>query len=106
MARAPKRAQRQSSKSAQSVVRTRPKSKTKSRKRSSPAKLADKLRQLRESLGLSQGDIAAKLDVKARASISGYERGEREPPLPTLLAYARLGKIKVEVLIDDELDLP
>jgi DNA-binding XRE family transcriptional regulator len=106
MARAPKRAQRQSSKSAQSVVRTRPKSKTKSRKRSSPAKLADKLRQLRESLGLSQGDIAAKLDVKDRASISGYERGEREPPLPTLLAYARLGKIKVEVLIDDELDLP
>lgn len=104
MARARKtRAQRQSSKSAHSLVRTRPNSK---RKRPYPKKLADKLRQLRESLGLSQGDIAARIGVKDRASISGYERGEREPPLPTLLAYARLGKVKVENLIDDELDLP
>lgn len=55
---------------------------------------------------MSQGDIAAKVGVKDRASISGYERGEREPPLPTLLAYARLGRVRVEVLIDDELDLP
>lgn len=98
-----KRAQRQSSKSAHKLVRTRPNSK---RKRPYPLKLADKLRRLRESLGLSQGEIAAKIGVKDRASISGYERGEREPPLPTLLAYARLGKVKVEILIDDELDLP
>jgi len=55
---------------------------------------------------LSQGDIAAKIGVKDRASISGYERGEREPPLPVLLAYARLAKVSVERLIDDELDLP
>ena len=104
MARArTKRAQRQSSKSARSLVRTRPNSK---RKRPYPLKLADKLRRLRENLGLSQGDIAARIGVKDRASISGYERGEREPPLPTLLAYARLGKVRVEVLIDDELDLP
>jgi DNA-binding XRE family transcriptional regulator len=96
-----KRAQRQSSKSARSLVRTRP-----NRKRPYPLKLADKLRRLRENLGISQGEIAAKIGVKDRASISGYERGEREPPLPTLLAYARLGKIKVETLIDDELDLP
>ena len=100
------RAQRQSSKSAHSLVRTRPKSKSKSRKRATPAKLADKLRRLREKLGLSQGEIAAKLMVKDRASISGYERGEREPPLPVLLAYARVGKVTVERLIDDELDLP
>ena len=55
---------------------------------------------------MSQGEIAAKIGVSDRASISGYERGEREPPLPVLLAYARLGKVKVEILIDDELDLP
>ncbi|HXI25309.1 MAG TPA: helix-turn-helix transcriptional regulator [Pyrinomonadaceae bacterium] len=98
-----KRAQRQSSKSAHKLVRTRPDSK---RKRPYPRKLADKLRQLREELEMSQGDIAAKVGVKDRASISGYERGEREPPLPVLLAYARLGKVRVENLIDDELDLP
>ena len=104
MARArTKRAHRASSKSAHSLVRTRPNSK---RKRPYPAKLAGKLARLRETLGLSQGDIAAKIGVKDRASISGYERGEREPPLPVLLAYARLAKVSVERLIDDELDLP
>ena len=91
-----KRAQRQSSKSAGSLVRTP------NRKRPYPLKLADKLRRLRERLEMLQGDIAAKVGVKDRASISGYERGEREPPLPTLLAYARLGRVRVEVLIDDE----
>jgi DNA-binding XRE family transcriptional regulator len=97
------RAQRQSSKSARSLVRTRPKSK--SRKRPSPNKLGDKLRELRASLGLSQGEIAKRIGVRDRASISGYERGEREPPLPILLAYARLGKVRVEALIDDKLGL-
>ncbi|MDX6574237.1 MAG: Helix-turn-helix domain [Blastocatellia bacterium] len=101
-----KRAQRHSSKAARSLVRTRPNSKDKTRKRPYPLKLADKLRRLRENLDLSQGDLAARISVKDRASISGYERGEREPPLPILLAYARLGKVRVEVLIDDELDLP
>lgn len=100
------RAQRQSSKSAHSLVRTRSKNKSKSRKRPTPKKLPGKLRQLRERLGLSQGEIATKLGVDNRASISGYERGEREPPLPVLLAYARLGKVSIEKLIDDELDLP
>jgi hypothetical protein len=39
-------------------------------------------------------------------NISGMERGEREPPLSLLLAYARLIAISTDVLIDDELDLP
>lgn len=78
-----------------------------SRRRPYPRKLADKLTQLRNGLGLSQGEIAARLGVKDRASISGYERGEREPPLPVLLEYARLVKdVTMEVLVDDELSLP
>lgn len=107
MARARKtRALRQSSESAHSLVRTRPNSKGKSRKRPSPTKLAGKLKELRENLGLSQGEIATRIGVKDRASISGYERGEREPPLPTLLAYARLAKVPMETLVDDKLKLP
>jgi hypothetical protein len=39
-------------------------------------------------------------------NISGMERGEREPPLLLLLAYARLIGISTDVLIDDSLDLP
>jgi transcriptional regulator with XRE-family HTH domain len=41
-----------------------------------------------------------------RATISGYERGVREPPLPILLEYARAANVYVDVLIDDALDLP
>jgi len=40
------------------------------------------------------------------AHVSGYERGEREPPLPVLLMYARLAGVCLDVLVDDEQDLP
>ena len=63
-----------------------------------PAKLAA----IREKLEMSQGQIAKAIGVENRASISGYERGEREPPLPVLLAYAKLAKFSTDVLIDDE----
>jgi transcriptional regulator with XRE-family HTH domain len=76
-----------------------------SRRRPSPRKLPDKLAQIRNDLGLSQTEIASRLGVDNRASISGYERGEREPPLPTLLAYARLAGVSVESLIDDKMKL-
>jgi transcriptional regulator with XRE-family HTH domain len=41
-----------------------------------------------------------------RSSISKYELGTREPPLPVLLKYARAANVYVDVLIDDEVDLP
>ena len=41
-----------------------------------------------------------------RATISGYERGEREPPLPILLKYAEAANICLDVLADDGKDLP
>lgn len=74
-----------------------------SRRRPTPRKLADKLAQLRSDLGLSQSEIAARVGVDNRASISGYERGDREPPLPVLLAYARLAGVSIESLIDDKM---
>lgn len=45
-------------------------------------------------------------DMVLYQRISEYERGEREPPLPILLRYARVAGVNTEVLIDDELDLP
>lgn len=77
-----------------------------SRHRPYPRRLAEKLREVRERFEMSQTIIAERLGVKDRASISGYERGEREPPLPVLLEYARLADVSVETLIDDKLDLP
>ncbi len=75
-------------------------------KRDYPRKLARKLRKIRDREGLSQAEIAKKLGVKDRASISQFEIGTIEPPLPVLLKYARLAGVSTDVLIDDKLKLP
>jgi transcriptional regulator with XRE-family HTH domain len=74
-----------------------------------PARLAEKLLRIRNALGLSQNEIIKHLgleDVLYRSNVSGFEVGEREPPLPVLLKYARAAGVTVDVLIDDEMDLP
>lgn len=74
-----------------------------------PERLGEKLRQIRLSLGLSQSELLRRLeaeDLIAYNQISGYETGQREPPLQILLRYARLAAVPTEVLIDDELKLP
>jgi transcriptional regulator with XRE-family HTH domain len=74
-----------------------------------PARLAEKLRQIREALGLSQSEMWSHLGVEDLIwfkQISTYELGTNEPPLPILLRYARAAGVSTDVLIDDELDLP
>ena len=77
--------------------------------RQRPERLAEKLVQIREALGLSQNGMIKHLGIEdtiPRDYISAYERGTREPPLPVLLQYARAAGVWVDVLIDDEIDLP
>jgi transcriptional regulator with XRE-family HTH domain len=79
------------------------------RAREKPARLAEKLVLIRQSLGLSQDGVIRQIGVVGkitREDISKYERGLREPSLPILLEYARAAGIWVDVLIDDDLDLP
>lgn len=74
-----------------------------------PARLIEKLVQIRASLGLSQNGMVMHLGLKneiGRETISGYEIGTIEPPLHVLLAYARAANVYVDALIDDEFDLP
>lgn len=74
-----------------------------------PERLPEKLLQIRLSLGLSQNEMIRRLglaDELLQASISGYELGTREPPLPILLRYAQVSNVYVDVLIDDSLNLP
>jgi transcriptional regulator with XRE-family HTH domain len=72
-----------------------------------PERLAQKLLQIREGLVLSQTEMMKALGFEIHYSrISEYELGKREPPLPVLLKYARLAKVNLELLVDDELDLP
>ena len=72
-------------------------------------RLPEKLLQIRLALNLSQNGLIRELDLTDiiyQSNVSGYELGEREPPLPILLRYARLAGIYLDVLVDDELDLP
>lgn len=78
--------------------------------RPKPQKLADKLKQIRIHLGLSQTEMLMQLKYDSdkkelRSVVSAYELGKREPTLLDLLNYARMVKVPVENLIDDELEL-
>jgi transcriptional regulator with XRE-family HTH domain len=72
-------------------------------------RLPEKLRQIRLALGLSQNEMISRLGFIGeliREELSAFERGIRQPPLGVLLEYARVAGVYVDVLIDDELDLP
>lgn len=74
-----------------------------------PERLPDKLRQIRLALGLSQTEMLKRLGYEGRIAyhrISNYELGTGEPPLPVLLAYAKLAGMCIDTLVDDDLDLP
>lgn len=84
----------------------------KRRQRRRPARLPEKLLDIRVKLGLSQGGMSRILGgEETREYISKYEHGLLEPPLEVLLAYARVisktgGGEFLETLIDDSLHLP
>ncbi len=72
-------------------------------------RLAEKLLQIRNALGLSQNDMLRRLgfdQVIDYKRISEFELGKNEPPLAILLKYARVAGVCVDVLIDDDQDLP
>lgn len=77
--------------------------------RQKPERLAEKLAEIRARFDLSQNGMIRRMglwDELTQAEISAFERGIRVPPLPVLLTYARIAGLYVDVLIDDELDLP
>lgn len=74
-----------------------------------PKRVGKKLASIRRSLGLSQNEMLRLLgldDKYLREEISAYERGVRIPPLNILLKYSKAARVWVNVLIDDELNLP
>ena len=77
--------------------------------RAKPKRLGEKLLQIREGLGLSQNGIARHIgfgDKLSQGNISEFERGRREPSLLVLLEYARAAGVTIDMLADDEVDLP
>ena len=74
-----------------------------------PRRLAEKLLHIRQSLKLSQSELIKEMGVAEMihyTNISKYELDKNEPPLMILLAYAKLAQIHLEVIVDDEIDLP
>jgi transcriptional regulator with XRE-family HTH domain len=74
--------------------------------RNRPKRLAEKLLQIRKTLGLSQSEIAKAVGITTGAArVSEFERDLREPCMVTVLRYARLARVKMETLVDDNLEL-
>jgi transcriptional regulator with XRE-family HTH domain len=74
-----------------------------------PQRLGEKLRTIRRALELSQNGILRRLGLSgelSQAEWSAYERGVRIPSLPVVLLVAKLAGVWMDVLVDDELDLP
>jgi transcriptional regulator with XRE-family HTH domain len=78
-----------------------------------PHLLPEKLLAIRTFLNLGQPDMADKLQFEIACHsgrqfqlhpgrISEYESGQREPNHFVLLAYARLGQVHMESVVDDE----
>ena len=79
--------------------------------RNRPKRLAEKLLQIREALGLSQQEMAKRLAELAgititNKNVSKYERGRSVPFIEIVLAYARAANVMMNEIVDDDLDQP
>jgi len=79
------------------------------KQRPRPARLAEKLLQIRLELDLTQEQMADRLkhvpSPPQPGLISRIEQGKREPSLILLLEISRLAGVTMEQLVDDNLDL-
>lgn len=79
-------------------------------RRPQPKYLPAKLLKVRQLLGLTQEQMAARLEhlkpPPQPGQISRFEQGKREPSLLILLEYARMAGISIDILADDAAELP
>ena len=73
-------------------------------------RVPEKLKQIRETLGLSQQEMAEWISELAGVevsyeNVSEYEHYTAVPPLEVVLAYARARKTQMESIVDDNLEL-
>ncbi len=66
--------------------------------------LADKITQLRKKSGMSQEELAEKLNV-SRQAVSKWESAQSTPDLNRILQMSALFSVSTDVLLKDELDL-
>ena len=66
---------------------------------------ADKVKEARISLGMSQTQLAQEVGVSPR-SVQAYERGEKTPRAAMMAKLAKVLKVSVKFLTDDECEDP
>lgn len=81
-------------------------------RRPRPAKLQEKLCEIRKRLAITQEETAKRLiqygaeETMSSGYVADFETGKREPSLIAILAYAKLIRVSTDALIDDEMELP
>ena len=84
-------------------------------KRIIPKRMPEKLKLIRTHLDFTLEQMSKQLEIKLKelgyssislysGNIHEYEKGRREPMLPVLLAYTRLGNTSMDKLVDDNLE--
>ena len=63
--------------------------------------MKNRVRELRTARGLSQGELAAALDV-SRQTINSIEQERYTPSLPLALSLARFSQTNVEAMFDGD----
>lgn len=75
-----------------------------------PNKLPQKLQQIRRHLNVSQSQLLPLINPfetgENRARVSQWERGIRTPTVIEIWNYAKLAKVPMEILVDDDAELP
>jgi transcriptional regulator with XRE-family HTH domain len=72
-------------------------------------RLAEKLLEIRQKLGLSQNEMVRRLGLEDefdQERVSKYERAVLEPPLSVLCAYADAANLYIDALARPDHDLP
>ena len=70
-----------------------------------PKRLPEKIKMIRERLGLSPDEIAPKVGAKTGPEILAYENDEDDLLVGVLWGYAQLARIPVENILYDDRDL-
>ena len=66
--------------------------------------ISDKIKQLREKAGLSQSQLAKKLDV-TRSSVNAWEMGLSTPTTQYIVALTKLFHVSADYILGTEADM-